>query len=184
MKALWRLKDPIACWILAWTSSLVTRSLHDMVSCGSTPFPWLVFIFVALLWGPMIYRRTGRWMWKGSASVIFWNCQCSENQQLSLDIWFATLKQSNWLIVIVLMNKAGSFKKKKRERQKKERKRTSNSHSFHWQDFAIKPNIQCFKWIISRRISKFVGTPQRLCQQSHNASKWPVHRSTVMPIAH
>ena len=42
---------PIACWILAWTSSLVTWSLYEMVvSCGSTSFPWLVFLFWALLY--------------------------------------------------------------------------------------------------------------------------------------
>ena len=36
---------PIACWILAWTSSLVTWS-----SYSSTSFPWLVFFFGALLY--------------------------------------------------------------------------------------------------------------------------------------
>ena len=41
---------PIACWILARTSWLVTWSLYGLcmrclVSCGSTSFPWLVFFF-------------------------------------------------------------------------------------------------------------------------------------------
>ena len=50
---------PIACWILARTSSLVTWSLYEtgsLVSCGSTSFPWLVFFFGALLWGSMIHN--------------------------------------------------------------------------------------------------------------------------------
>ena len=44
-----------------------------VVSCCSTSFPWLVFFFGALLWGSMIHKHTGRWMWQGSASVISWN---------------------------------------------------------------------------------------------------------------
>ena len=31
------------------------------------------FFFWALLWGSMIHKHTGRWIWQGSASVIFWN---------------------------------------------------------------------------------------------------------------
>ena len=31
-----------------------------------TLFPWLVFFFGALLWGSMIHKHTGRWMWQGS----------------------------------------------------------------------------------------------------------------------
>ena len=27
----------------------------------------------ALLWGPMIHKHTGRWMWQGSAPVVSWN---------------------------------------------------------------------------------------------------------------
>ena len=66
----------IACLILARTSSFVTFSLSLMkcvVSCGSTSFPWLVFFFGALLWGSMIHKHAGRWMWQGSASVVSWN---------------------------------------------------------------------------------------------------------------
>ena len=67
--------SPIACWILARTSSLVTWSfcMRCVVSCGSTSFPWLVFFFGALLWGSMIYNYTGIWMWQGSISVVPWN---------------------------------------------------------------------------------------------------------------
>ena len=36
------------------------------LSCGSTSFPWLVFFFAALLWGSMIHKHRGRWMWQGS----------------------------------------------------------------------------------------------------------------------
>ena len=39
---------PIVCWILARTSLLVTWSLY-VISCGSTSFPCLVFLFGALL---------------------------------------------------------------------------------------------------------------------------------------
>ena len=49
----------IACWILPWTSSLVTWSLYEMCS---TSFSWLVFFFGALLLGSMIHKHTGRWM--------------------------------------------------------------------------------------------------------------------------
>ena len=40
---------------------------------------WLVFFSAALLWGSMIHRHAGRWMWQGSASVVSWNwetCFC------------------------------------------------------------------------------------------------------------
>ena len=49
------------------------------VSCGSTSFPWLVFFFAALLWGSMIHKHTGMWIWQGSASVVTLNrekCSC------------------------------------------------------------------------------------------------------------
>ena len=40
----------IACWILAWTSSLVHGlCMRCVVSCGNISFPWLVFFFGALL---------------------------------------------------------------------------------------------------------------------------------------
>ena len=41
-----------------------------VVSCSSTSFPWLVVFFGALLWGSMIHKHTGIWMWQGSASVV------------------------------------------------------------------------------------------------------------------
>ena len=44
-----------------------------VISCSSTSFPRLVFFFGALLWGSMIHKHTGRWMWQGSASVVSWN---------------------------------------------------------------------------------------------------------------
>ena len=68
---------PSACWTLARTSSLVTSPyglcMRCVVSCGRTSFPWLVFLFGALLWGSMIHKHTGRWIWQGSASVVSWN---------------------------------------------------------------------------------------------------------------
>ena len=65
---------PIACWILAWTSSLVTWSLYEMRSIlRSTSFLWFAFFFGALLWGSVIYKHACRWMWQGSASVVSWN---------------------------------------------------------------------------------------------------------------
>ena len=53
-----------------WQHGLCMRCV---VSCGSTSFPWLVFFFGALLWGSIIHKHTGRWMWQGSASVVSWN---------------------------------------------------------------------------------------------------------------
>ena len=47
---------PIASWILARTSLLVTWSLYEIVlSCGNTSFQWLVFFFGAQLWGSMFH---------------------------------------------------------------------------------------------------------------------------------
>ena len=40
--------------------------MRCVVSCCSTSFPWLVFFFGALLWGSMIHKHTGRWMWHPS----------------------------------------------------------------------------------------------------------------------
>ena len=63
----------IACWILQRTSSLATWSLYEMRTCGSSTFPWLVFFFAALLWGSIIHKHTGRWVWEGSTSVDLLN---------------------------------------------------------------------------------------------------------------
>ena len=43
------------------------------MSWGSTSFLWLVFFFGALLWGSIIHKHTGRWMWQRSASFVSWN---------------------------------------------------------------------------------------------------------------
>ena len=66
------------CVSLWWWGLCVVQlpvgSWHEMrVSCGSTSFPWLVFLFGALLWGSMIHKHTRRWMWQGSGSVVSWN---------------------------------------------------------------------------------------------------------------
>ena len=53
-----------------WQQGLCMRCV---VSCGSTSFPWLVFFFWGLLWGSMIHKHTGRWIWQGSASIVSWN---------------------------------------------------------------------------------------------------------------
>ena len=42
-------------------------------SCFSTSFPWLVFFFRVLLWGSMVHKQTGRWIWQESASVVSWS---------------------------------------------------------------------------------------------------------------
>ena len=44
-----------------------------VVSRGTTSFLCLVFFFGALLWGSMIHKHTGRWMWQGSTSVVSWS---------------------------------------------------------------------------------------------------------------
>ena len=95
---------PIACWILARTSSLVTWSLYEMSSiCGSTSFPWLVFFFGAPLWGSMIHKHTGRWMWQRSASVVSWNWEkYSSHSKLvsALYLGLGTLLSYNWAQVL------------------------------------------------------------------------------------
>ena len=54
--------------------SLITRSFYEMRSILRLHLiSWLVFFFAAMLWGSMIYKHTGRWMWQGSASAVSWN---------------------------------------------------------------------------------------------------------------
>ena len=53
-----------------WWHGLCMRFI---VTCGSTSFPWPVFFSGALLWGSMIHKHIGRWMWQGSASVVSWS---------------------------------------------------------------------------------------------------------------
>ena len=53
--------------------------MRCVVSFSNTSLPWLVVFFAALLWVSMIHKHRGRWMWQGSASVLFWNwdkCSC------------------------------------------------------------------------------------------------------------
>ena len=80
----------IACWILAHTSSLVMWSLYKMHSnLCSTSFPRLVFFSAALLWGSLIHKHTGKWIWQGSTSVISWNwekCSCHSTLVLTLSV--------------------------------------------------------------------------------------------------
>ena len=45
--------------------------MRCLVSCGSTSFPWLVFFFGALLWGSLIHKHAGRWIWQGSLEWIY-----------------------------------------------------------------------------------------------------------------
>ena len=70
--------------VFVWSNCLLDLSMDFLissmvfcirciVSCGSTSLPWLVFFFAALLWGSMIHKHSGRWMWLGSISVISWN---------------------------------------------------------------------------------------------------------------
>ena len=47
--------------------------MRCVVSCGGTSFPWLVFLFGALLWGSMIHKHTERWIWQGRTSDVSWN---------------------------------------------------------------------------------------------------------------
>ena len=45
--------------------------MRCVVTCGSTSVPLLAFFMATLLWRFMIHKHTGRWMWQGSASVVF-----------------------------------------------------------------------------------------------------------------
>ena len=78
--------SPIACWILAWTSLLVTWSLYEMCSIlwKHIISLFFVFFFGALLWGSMIHKHTGRWMWQGSVSV----CLGAERNTPVIPNWF------------------------------------------------------------------------------------------------
>ena len=63
--------------------------MNCVVSCGGTSFPWLVFFFGALLWGSMIQKHTGRWMWQGSAWIVSWNWEiysCYSKLVLTLSV--------------------------------------------------------------------------------------------------
>ena len=72
--------------------NMVFVYMRCVVSHGSTSFPWLVFFFGAVLWGSMIHKHTGRWMWKGSALVVSWSwekfsCQSQLVSALSMLLW-------------------------------------------------------------------------------------------------
>ena len=45
--------------------------MRCVVSCGSTSCAWLVFFYGALVWGSIIHKHTGRWMWQGSAWLSY-----------------------------------------------------------------------------------------------------------------
>ena len=65
---------------LPWWHGLYIRCV---VSCGNTSSPWLVFFFAAQLWGSMIHKHTGRWMWQGEAAVVSWSWEkCSSYSKL------------------------------------------------------------------------------------------------------
>ena len=58
--------------------------MYSNLSCSSTSSPWHVFFFGALLWGSMIHKHSGRWMWQGSASDVPWNWE----KNLVIPNWF------------------------------------------------------------------------------------------------
>ena len=50
--------------VKAWSWKLISFDYFSL---------WLGFFFGALLWGSMIHKYAGRWMWQRSASVISWS---------------------------------------------------------------------------------------------------------------
>ena len=76
--------------------------MRCVVSSSSTSFPWLVFFFAAVLWGSIIHRHTGRWMWRRTASVVSWNWEtysCSSKlvstlSMLLVSVLFWTVSQA------------------------------------------------------------------------------------------
>ena len=61
--------------------------MRCVVFWGSTSFPWLVFFFEALLWGSMIHKHTGRWMWHNAyfrsqciLKILVWNKQTNKQK--------------------------------------------------------------------------------------------------------
>ena len=88
--------------------------MRCIASYGSTSFPWLVFFFGAILWGSMIHKNTGRWMWQGSDQSYLgaerntlvnpnwfqpcqcWCCLCYPGEYLRL----GTLISYNWAQVL------------------------------------------------------------------------------------
>ena len=63
--------------------------MRCVVSCSSTSFPWLVFFFGALLWGSVIHKHTGKWMWQRSnISTFLMTCQHSGNSLICFFLLF------------------------------------------------------------------------------------------------
>ena len=84
--------------VFVWSDCLLDLGTYFLVSkvvfvkrcvvfCGNTSFPWLVFFFAALLWGSMIHKHTGGWMWQGSASTVSWNWEKCSCQSKLVSTW-------------------------------------------------------------------------------------------------
>ena len=109
--------------------------MRCVVSCGGTSFPWLVFFFGALLWGSMIHKHTGRWMWQGSASVVSWSLFT-----LSVPIIWAVLIYIKRLESFIQLNTL--------------RSKTLNSNFARVETFLISRPKLLFVWLILQRISQ------------------------------
>ena len=73
--------------------------MRCVVSCSSTSFPWLVFLFGVLPWWSMIHKHTGRWMWQGSASVVAWNLEkYSCHSKLVSTLTMLLLSKLSWRV--------------------------------------------------------------------------------------
>ena len=82
------------------------QTLHDGTTHWALPntflvtsFRWLVFFFGVLLWGSMIHKHTGRWMWQGSASVVSWSWEkYSCHSKLILALSMLLLSVLSWRV--------------------------------------------------------------------------------------
>ena len=54
--------------IFVWSDCLLDLGTDFLV--GNMVLLW--FLFGAVLWGSMIHKHTGRWMWQGSTSDLSW----------------------------------------------------------------------------------------------------------------
>ena len=104
--------------VFVWSNCLLHLGtdflVGSVVSCSSTSFPWFTFFFGALLWGSMIQKHTGRWMWKRTASVISWNwekysCQSKPVSTLSMLLLAVLSWRVSQLGTLISYNRAQVF---------------------------------------------------------------------------
>ena len=96
--------------VFVWSQCLLDLGMDFFV--GNMIFVWdakylavaphlhcLYSFFEALLWGSMIHKNTGWWMWQGSISVVPWNWEkCSCHSKLVSTLPMLLLSVLSWRV--------------------------------------------------------------------------------------